>query len=402
MRFSCTAVAVLVLCQPALAVTEAEITQRCSITDPATGKQYIPEKNEWALARLLSDSVLAENTKGCRPEMTDKERLDYKNKLEFEASLKLRDIQRIKQQTKGHTTTPNVATNDIDSGFEIKTQDGTPPLIVRDARSVLSVQQLLTAKKSADGASFSYTRDIENDNQITALSGAVYLYKDIFPQPKDAGITGPFDRVTWAPGIEFDQQRNRSNPNKNVDYLSPRMVAEFALPGETVRQLFRIAGYYNTDSRGQTKVWGGSLEWQPVSNVHHISSGFRISPSLPLGFRFDPIAHFEVEKVAAAGPLTNISDGDHYFRAGPILQASFWFLDGPEPLRRLTFGGQFRQLWGNAGSGMQKDLRYWQANLAYNLDEAGHAAIKATYRQGDLPGIGQDVRDFKTGLSIKY
>ncbi|HWK97607.1 MAG TPA: hypothetical protein VNR39_19505 [Pseudolabrys sp.] len=402
MRCPLAVAALLIVCQPALAVTEAQITQRCSELDRLTGKNYIPQKNEWALARLLTDPVLAANTKGCRDKMNDEERRAYEDSLALKAKRRLRDIQDIKQETKARTTTPNVSTADIDFGLEIKPKDDAPPLIVRDAHAVISLKQLLEAKKTADGASLSYTRDFQNDNQITALSGAVYLYKDILPEPKDAGLIRPFDRVTWAPGIEFDQQRNGSNPGKNVDYLSPRLVAEFALPGATVRQLFRIAGYYNTDSRGQTKVWGGSFEWQPVSNVHHISSGFRISPSLPLGFRFDPIAHFEVEKVAAAGPLTNLNDGDHYFRAGPILQASFWFLDGPQILQRLTFGAQFRQLWGNAGSGMQKDLRYWQANLAYNLDDNGHAAIKATYRQGDLPGTGQDVRDFKTGLSIKY
>lgn len=273
---------------------------------------------------------------------------------------------------------------------------------MRDAYSIPSLTRLLAARNSADGASFTYTRDFQNDNELTALTGSVYLLKDIFPKPKDAATIAPFDRVTWAPGIEFDQQRNRSNPAKNIDYLSPRLLGEIQLPGETVRHIFRVGGYYNTDSRGETKVWGGSAQWQPVSNEYHISSGYRISSSSPLALRFDPILHVEAEHVIDAGPLQNINDGDQYFRAGPILQAHFWFVDGPQFLRRVTFGGQYRHLWGAGGSGHQQDMQYWQANVSYNLDDEGHAAIKASYRHGDLPGTGQDVRDFKTGLSVKF
>ena len=392
----------LAFVQSAWAAKPWELTARCSVQDPKTGEFYVPEGNERALARLLVDPVLADNTKGCSDKMTDAERADYEASLKVEADRVFKSIQHFKRSNKSKTTTPNISTQTVERELYIK-RDKKSPIIVRDAYGIGSLDALLAAKKTANGASLTYTRDYKSDNELTASTGSVYWLNDIFPKPEDAAKIAPFDQIRWAIGAEFDQQRNRSEPKKNIDYLSPRVVAEFDLPGGYFYHTFRLGGYYNTDSRGFSKIWGGFAEWQPLSVGTGLSSGGPLYKNAPIAFQIDPILHLEAESVVDAGELTKVADGDRYLRAGPLLQAQFWFTDGPDFLQSLTFGAQYRHLWGtSSGSGIQRDLQYWQANVSYNLDKDGHAAIKTTYRQGDLPGTGQDVRDLKTGLSIKY
>lgn len=115
MRYWVVLAALVVASHPAFAaVTRSEITQRCSVADTRTGKLYIPEKNEWALARLLTDPILAQNTKGCQAEMIAAERKAYEEQLTFSARVRLSEIQDFKRFAKPKTITPNISTEDLD------------------------------------------------------------------------------------------------------------------------------------------------------------------------------------------------------------------------------------------------------------------------------------------------
>lgn len=407
-RLFVASIALLACGHSASAASKADLLARCSVKNPATGETYIPEKNFPALSRLLTDPVLAANTEGCKGQMSAKERAAYEEGKAFDANLALRDLKTIQRRHHEPTPTPGAPTETVRDALDIASKDKAVPIIVRDAYSLTSLGALLKAQNESDGASFTYTRDFQNDTAITALTGSAYGYFDMFPEPKDESAKdkgvdiAPFSRIILAPGVEFDQQRNRANSSKNIDYLGFRLLSEFHLPGGPLLHLFRVGGALKTDSRGDSKIWSGIAEWQPVSNRYGLSSGRAIFPDWPLFYRFDPVLHVEHEEVVAAGDWTGIADGDRYTRAGPILKANFWFAEGPDWLQRLKYGIQYRHLWGNADSGQKKDVHYWQTSLAYNLDEHGHAAITTTYRQGDLPGNGEEVRDFKTGLAVKF
>ena len=297
---------------------------------------------------------------------------------------------------------PGVPTEVVRSEIGIKERKKKYNIIVRDANTIASLEELIDARDRADGASFSYTRDFQNDNALTSLTGAVFGWHEFTVKKENRNSNFGIDHVRFAPGIEFDQQRNRAQPRKNVDALAFRALGELHQPGAVFDNLYRFSGYLKTDSRGFSKIWGGYAEWQPVSNAYGISAGRAIFDNSPMYFSVTPVLHVEAEQVAAAGDLTSVSDGDRYFRAGPIAALNLWFVRGPEVLKSLTFSAQYNQLWGVASSGQQKDMRYWLAHGAYNIDPEGHVAINATYRQGDLPGNGQEVRDFKTGLAVKF
>jgi len=400
-------VMLLALASAAAAAPSEKLLKRCSVPDPKTGDLYIPEKNFPALARILTDDVLAKYGKGCKPSLSGEERAQYEDERKVLASRQLEDLKTIKKRHQDEIAAPGLPTDVASSSLGIKAKEAPIPLIIRDANTVTSISALVNAQNSADGATFSYTRDFQNDNALTSLTGAVFAYYDLMAgaTAKSREAIAPFTEVTIAPGVEFDQERNRANSKKNVDLLAFHLLSEFNLPGPKeshFSSLFRFAGNVNTDSRGNTKIWTGYAEWQPVSNVYGISSGHPLYHNAPIAYQFNPIVHLEAEKVSRAGELTNVADGDFYYRAGTILSASVWFTDGPKVLIPLTLSAQYRQLWGTANSGAQRDIHYWQANAAYNLDEFGHTAITAIYRQGDLPGSGQEVRDFKTGLSVKY
>jgi hypothetical protein len=207
-------------------------------------------------------------------------------------------------------------------------------------------------------------------------------------------------RALFAPGVEFDQQRNHSDHTKDIDYLGFRFIGELQKENADPYQILRYSGYIKTDSRGDSKIWGGYAEWEPRIPSLGIGGGHTFYENSSAMYSFLPILHAEAERVADAGILTNVKAGDEYLRAGPILQANLWFVDGP--LSNLNFSGQFRQLWNVAASGQQKTIQYLQGDAGYNFDKAGNTALGITYRQGNLPSTGKQTRDFKTALTIKY
>jgi hypothetical protein len=395
------AVAAASAASSASAAPSQDLLKRCSVKNPATGELYIPEQNFSALARILADDTLAKYGKGCRTALTGEERAQ----LEADQKLQLDDLKTIKKQHEKETPKPGISLDVASQSLGVKPKEPSYPIVIRNVSSVNSIAALVKAQNTADGATFSYTRDFEKDNVLTSLTGAVFGYYDVVAgrTEKEREKIAPFEHIIFAPGIEFDEERNRASSSKNVDSLTLHMLSEFMVPGEaSFHHLIRFGGDLNTDSKGQSKLWTGYAEWQPLSNVYGISSGHPLYHNAPIAYQFDPILHAEAEKVAYAGALTNVRDGDYYYRFGPILAANFWFTDGPAQLMALTFSAQYRQLWGTANSGDQKDVHYWQFSSAYNLDPDGHAAVTATYRQGDLPTTGQEVRDFKMGLAVKY
>lgn len=164
-------------------------------------------------------------------------------------------------------------------------------------------------------------------------------------------------------------------------------------------QFFRVSGYWKTDSRGDSRIVGGSAEWEPINLNAAIGVARRLLDT-PVQFRWSPILHVEAEKVLNAGTLTSVTTGDVYARVGPILSADIFFAQGP--LENLVFNFQYRYLWNLADSGSAKDIHYFQASAAYNLDSTGNIALSATYRDGVTPGNSTQVKDFKTGLTVKY
>ena len=405
MRNKFTIAALLLVSATANAAPSADLLKLCSVKDAKTGESYIPERNFTALSHLLTDAVLAKYAKSCESSLTKDERAKYEQAKKTDAREQRDDLETIKKTHQGEITTPGLPTTIASANLGVAEKPAFPDLIVRGTNTVTSLGALLSAQKRADGASFSYTRDFEADNVLTALSGAVFVKHDFVPDMKDKNQATPFTAIILAPGVEFDQERNRASPKKDVDSIAFHMLSEFdwlpSLSSDFIHQ-FRFAGNLNTDSLGQQKIWSGFAEWQPYSIAYALSTPLPVYQDSPLYYSFAPVVHVEYDDVTNAGALTNVVTGDRYFRAGPIATVNFFVVPGYGALSRLTFSAQYDELWGTANAGGMKDTHFWQTHVGYNLDDTGNASISATYRQGELPTTIQEVRDFKTQLTVKY
>ncbi len=255
--------------------------------------------------------------------MSAEERAEYDANLARSVNQTMQELMAIQKRPHQPTPKPGTPTETVRTALDIANKDKAPPIVVRDTYGFTSLGALINAKDEPNGASFTYTRDFQKDNILTAFTGSAYGLFDVFPTPDDAAKIAPFSHVIVAPGVEFDQQRNRSNPSKNIDYLGFRMLSEFHLPGGPFLHLFRFGGGLKTDSRGEGKVWSAIAEWQPVSNRYGISSGRALFANGPLFYRFDPVLHLEHEEVVSAGTWDDIANGDRYTRMGPALKGEF-------------------------------------------------------------------------------
>jgi hypothetical protein len=276
------------------------------------------------------------------------------------------------------------------------------PVLFRDAYSAYSLLSAPPPKERATGTQVSYTHDYLNQNDIVSAKGAIIAWK-VFDVPPNNPLSGwGVTRTLFAPGVEFDQTRNHVDPKKNTDYLAFKLTTEIEkeAPGTIAPlQFFRLAGYWKTDSKGESSIFGGAAEWQPYNLDYAIGVAPRLFGT-PLQFRWTPILHAEVEKVLDAGPLTSVRTGDVYARLGPVLSADIFFAEGI--LQQLVLNFQYRYLWNFAHLNAGKDVHYLQVSAAYNVDPGGNIALSATYRDGITPGNGTPVRDIKTGLTVKY
>jgi hypothetical protein len=377
-----------------------DVFAKCSVVVQGV-KVITPEKFQ-ALADNLADAQFAKFDKSCKGKKGNPEAVALSLKAQKQAAERFVNDLKTVASTREHSSgavpgiPPDVARKDF--GQE---KAPTLPVLFRDAYSTYSLLSAPPPRERATGTQISYTRDILNSNDIISGKGAMIGW-DVLSVSADSdnplsnfGVT----RMLLAPGVEFDQSRNHANPKMNTDYLAFKFIGEIEKesPGGLFPlQYFRYSGYWKTDSNSATKIAGAYVEWEPY-NLDWAIGVAKLLFGGPIQFRWSPMLHFETEKVIDAGPLTNIKTGDFYSRGGPILATDVFFADGP--LRNLVLGAQYRYFWSTTGN---NDVKYVQANAAYNLDDAGIVALSTTYRDGILPGNATRARDIKTGLTIKY
>jgi hypothetical protein len=396
----CIASLLAILALAAPAVANDDVFAKCSVKDKS-GKSVIPKERWQALADNLTDGDFAKFDKECKGKANNREAVALASRARNNARDRVVQDLRTDAQVGAD---PGVLSTD----FARRTYGPAPklkiPFLFRDAYSTYSLLSPPAPRDRATGTQISYTRDYQNSNDIISGKGAVIgwnvmaISTDSDDPPKNFGVT----RTLLAPGVEFDQGRNNKNPKLNTDYLAFKAIGEIEreVPGSLFPlQYLRYSGYLKTDSQGASKIAGGYAEWEPYSLDLAIGVAPRLFNS-PLQFRWAPILHFEAEKVIDAGLLTNVTRGDVYARGGPIARADIFFSEGI--LRNLVLSAQYRYFWNTTSLGHSKDVRYFQADAAYNLDDEGIFALSATYRDGISPGNGARVQDIKTGLTVKY
>jgi hypothetical protein len=388
----------------AAAAAPNDIFTKCSVQ--IGGVSVIPRGKFQALADNLADSEFAEHDPQCKGKKANPEGVALSQKKRERAAARV--AQDLRDASAGRANMPGASPGSIPADVA-RTEFGMDkpaplPFLFRDAYSIYSLLSPPPPRERATGTQISYTRDKLAHNDIVSAKGAIIGWDVIsIKSDSDNPLAGAgFTRMLLAPGIEFDQTRNRANSKKDNDYLAFKFIGE--LEKETAGSLFplqyfRFSGYWKTDSRGSSQIGGAYAEWEP----YNLDLAIGVAPRLfggPVQFRWSPILHAEIEKVFDSGSLVGVHTGDAYARIGPIVGADMFFAEGP--LRRLVLGAQYRYLWTALENGNVKDVRYFQTTASYNLDEAGYTALSVTYRDGVTPGNATRVKEIKSGLTIKY
>jgi hypothetical protein len=370
-----------------------DVIQKCSVTK--NGRTYIPEEKFAALAKNLAQPMLAKFDDECKGYLNKTQQARATKGARDDEKGYLQDLKDIRGNRK------DIPADEARAKLKLEEDEFDLPFLVRDAYHIHSLAALPKARDDAEGASISYTRDMKGSNDLVSATGAIIGWNvlSIDSQKTASYVPTGFSRSLIAPGVEFDQQRNRADSTKNVDYIGFRFIGELEREGPIFDlNYLRYSGYLKTDSRGDSKIWGGYLEWQPYRVDWGIGGGRNIFG--PAMLSFTPLLHAEFEKVANAGDVPEVVDGDYYFRGGAILGANMWFRYGL--LRNFVMAAQYRYLPNLSRSGDDHDRAYFQATAAYNLTQSGNAAISVKYRDGQTPGNGTTVRDIKTAFDVKF
>ncbi|MBI2714931.1 MAG: hypothetical protein HYX37_10835 [Rhizobiales bacterium] len=371
-----------------------DVIAKCSETK--NGRTYIPKERFAALAKNLARPLLAKFDDECKGYLTKEQQRRADKGAQDDEKGYLQDLKDMASAGGKEIPAEQARTR-----LKLEEDNFDLPFLIRDAYHIQSLAALPKARDDAEGASISYTRDNKGSNDIIAATGAIIGWNVLSVDSKKTAMFVPpgFTRSLIAPGVEFDQQRNRADPTKNVDYLGFRFIGELEREGPIFDlNYLRYSGYLKTDSRSDSKIWGGYLEWQPYRVDWGIGGGQNLFG--PTMLSFTPLLHAEYERVTNAGNVSGLTTGDEYFRAGAILGANMWFRYGL--LRNLTLAAQYRYLPNLTNAGHNKDAEYFQATVGYNLTSSGNAAISVKYRDGQTPGNGTTVRDIKTELAVKF
>lgn len=252
-----------------------------------------------------------------------------------------------------------------------------------------------TPTAKAGGAEFSYTRDNVARDTTFAGTGTIavaynYLNGDIYDR---------FIGITVSPYVSWNRELHSKKIDDNVDTKTLGIAGEVGFQNgifdgsDYVRG--RAAGI-SDDILGSTNV-SATLEWLPTYAW--------LAGSVPgtyLNFNFMPEVKVQYDRTTAAGKVLAFSGRNEALRIGPELNLQFrvYAPDGAvyDLLRRFS-GNVTYHWWTEAYS--SRTNSWLDASLTYNLDEAGHVGVKASYKRGRSEETGALFDLYKLSLSAK-
>lgn len=278
---------------------------------------------------------------------------------------------------------PSPELKDSLAGFQIrrKYEDVT---VLTDKQGIGNIQ----------GALFSYTDDLENNNNTWKARGAIFR-PFVISTNKAGSSKKPLVLTKYSinPGITFDREFNTNPVQNDIDVLTFNLGTELEFSGGNFlnSQYFRANLLYETDFNLNRGIFGGNIQWQPLKLGTGIGHGRRILGGA-LSYRIRPIIHIE----GGTGTIDN-GTNESYFRIGPQLKLEVW---PSGPFSRFTFTTQYEYYQSLLSGSNSRDL--FEAGLSYNIDKNGNVTTDITYRNGQISLDGQDAEEITIGIGIKF
>jgi hypothetical protein len=249
--------------------------------------------------------------------------------------------------------------------------------------------------KDAAGAQISYTDDLAARNRIWAIDGTAAIIYNSLMDPTE----------WWQPtytnfgaytSVNRSYNTAASLASSNVDQLTYGGFVQLGYTSQTLQSFFRARGDIVEDHIKNTSAANFIGEYIPVYDplyIHYPTPSF-------YGYvlRFDPTLFVRYSEITGTGKLLAFNNSTEALRLGS--QAVLRLLPGLGAGDSTPFRATLTYAWATETySG--RSLTWFQSDLTYNLDPAGHIALGFTYKHGNDEDTGVFANSYRIGLTGK-
>lgn len=298
--------------------------------------------------------------------------------------------------TADHPILGGCGRGEVSLGFILR-QDFTD-ISLFECPTAPNIQRAIGSRISLTFDELAHTTSVSVDG---LAAGAVRYYRD--PQ-----TDGPFRGIEFGPylqGNEMYQFSSPTAPSKTSDTMTAGGYTEFGFGGSEEQNYFRIRGgeVFGSSGTGSETFVG---EWIPVYDTWHIGTSYSLHGT-DVVYQFSPELMVQYDQLEY-GPNKYLLFFAHNdaLRIGPEVVLKLW-LDSrliTDPFwqnvaDKTTFTVTYHASQ-DAYSG--RNYSWLQPVLTYNLDDAGHFALSASYGYGNLEATANMASQFKMGLAGKF
>lgn len=250
--------------------------------------------------------------------------------------------------------------------------------------------------KDAHGAQFSFTNDIASGNKIWAVDGtAAIVFNSLLTPPNWWQPT----YVSFGGYGSLDRSFNSATAftASDSDKVAYGGFLQLGFVSDQLQNFFRLRGGIAENRLKDTTASNFIAEYIPVYDPLFIH--YPTGPILGLfRLRFDPSAFAQYSEVTGKKQVLPVNNETEALRVG--VQATLRLLPdlGAEESAPLRAAVTYR--W-STETYTGRELSWFQSEITYNLDKAGHVALGFTYKRGDDEETGDFTKVYKIGLTGK-
>lgn len=266
------------------------------------------------------------------------------------------------------------------------------------------------AKLDGKGASLSYTaNEIAKTQTFTTSAFLSYVLMRTDLAPDTSFAIAPFLHANG-------NAANPQNPRTERNAIQFGIDSQLKLPGAGLFdfQLLGLRPYYQTDFRGDGRIYGVSALYEPYNVNEKFNLGGRIQNNKPalLAWYWRLMPEFNAIYVEEAG-RTNFATDKTYAFAGGTVQFRSVFLENMESVPplirdRFYFNASYSQFWNVADNG--RPIHDAQLEVGYVLGKVANAppgaslitSLSLVYNNG-INRLTYDKREqYKVQLNVQY
>jgi hypothetical protein len=249
--------------------------------------------------------------------------------------------------------------------------------------------------KNAAGAMISFTGDVASGNRIWAVDATTAIVYSSLADPYEWWQPTYLNFGAYA---SVDRTFNSATAftASDIDKLAYGGFVQFGYTSSTLQSFFRMRGNVAENNIKNVTAANFTAEYIPVYDplyIHYPTPGF-----YGYALRFDPMLFVQYAEVTGKGQLLAFNNRREALRIGA--EATLRLLPdiGAAETSRLSAAVTYR--WANetySGS----NLSWFQSEITYNLDDAGHFALGFSYKRGNDEDTGAFTNVYKLGLTGK-